>query len=68
MVPDKETVEVEIGPFLGLPPVVLFALVGLVLHGAGRGGLGDGLEEDGAPGNVGVGDAEGGREFELEVC
>lgn len=52
--PDEEAVEVEVGPFLGLPPVVLFAVELVALHGARGGCLGDCLEKDGAPGNVDV--------------
>lgn len=64
-IPNKQAIQVEVGPFLGLPPVVGFAFSRVFLHGVGRGSFGDGLEEDGAPGNVGFGDAKSGSEFEL---
>ena len=64
-IPNEQAIQVEVGPFLGLPPVVGFAIGRVVPHGVGRGSLCDGLEKDGAPGDVGFGNTKSGSEFEL---
>jgi len=51
--PNKESVKVKVRPFLRLPPTMLLALVRVLFdHGDSRNGLGDGVEENGAPGDV----------------
>jgi hypothetical protein len=42
-VSNKESVQVEESPLLGLPPVMLLAFVLVALHGVGGAGLGDGV-------------------------
>lgn len=64
--PDEESVQVEVRPLLGLPPMVLLAVRGILRHGTGGGGLGHGLEEDGAPGNVDLLLLQVGRQLKLE--
>lgn len=66
-IPDEEAVQVKVCPLLGLPPMMLLAIFRVFAHGVGRSGLGDSLEEDGAPGNVDVGLAQGRGQFHLEA-
>lgn len=65
IVPNKEAVQVEVSPLLGLPPVVLLAIIIVTLHGIGGASLGDGLEEDGAPGDGDVVLSQEGSELQL---
>jgi hypothetical protein len=46
--------------------MVLLAVRGILRHGTGGGGLGHGLEEDGAPGNVDLLLLQVGRQLKLE--
>lgn len=65
-IPDEETVEVKVRPFLRLPPVVLLAFVYVLFgHSDGGRGLADGVEEDGTPGDVVLPLAKAGRKLEL---
>lgn len=50
--PDKQSIEIKKGPLLRLPPVMLFTIKGITLHGIGRCSLGYGLQEHGTPCNI----------------
>lgn len=63
--PYIKPVQVEVCPFLCLPPVVSFPLEGLICHGNGWGGLGNGTEENSTPANRVLLFAEKGRQVEL---
>lgn len=51
IIPYIKTVEVEICPFLSLPPMMPFPLKGLLCHSNRWRGLGNCLQEDGTPAN-----------------
>lgn len=52
--PNPESVEVEVCPFLGFPPVVTFALVNVIAHSRRRDLLRHGVEENGTPADIDV--------------
>jgi len=63
LVPDKQSVEVEVGPFLCFPPVMFLTLVYVFVHCARGYCLGNGLKEHGTPADVDVWLAKEGREL-----
>jgi hypothetical protein len=66
VLPDEETVQVGICPLLTLPPVVQFALLLRVSHGACGGRLGDDPQEQCTPVHSGLVGLKGRRKLELE--
>lgn len=65
--PDEKSVEVEIRPLLRFPPSMLFTLIRVFLSGCdSRDGLGDGIEENGAPSDVVIALSQERGEFKLQ--
>jgi hypothetical protein len=67
VLPDEETVQVEESPFLGLPPVVLLALVLVALHGTGGASLGNGVQENSAPSDIDIALSQRGGKLQLRM-
>lgn len=65
-IPDEQSVQIEVRPLLGLPPVCSLAIGGVALISAGRESLCYGAEQDSAPSNVDLLVAQMRAEFHLQ--
>lgn len=65
LIPNEQSVQVEVSPLLGLPPMMLLAIILVALHGICGSGLGHRLEKDGTPRNVDIVLSQKGSELQL---